>query len=213
MRRTGRAYHAPRTVSDDERGTMNFYDVAVPTTLKDGQTAMASVPSKLFSERIIMLSGEVTDDSADSLAAALILLEKEDKDSPVTLIIDSPGGSVSAGLALVSVMRDVECPVHTVGMGLAASMASVILACGDRRAAYRETDILVHQLLGAHDGVQQQTDMAIAAEHAMRQRDKLDQLLADHCKLTKAQVHKLTERDRWLTPDEALAKGLIDEVL
>lgn len=126
--------------------------------------------------------------------------------------MSSPGGDVYAGLGLIDVMLDLSCPVNTVGYGLVASMAAVILACGYRRRAYASTNILLHQLM-AGMGVSQQSDIDIVASHAASLRAKLDEILAGRMNLTAGEVHMLTERDCWCDAERALELGVIDEVI
>lgn len=170
------------------------------------------VPSMLFNNRILVLDEPVSANSCSSLIQQLFVLEHEDPTAEITLLIQSPGGEVAAGLALIDVMEDVSCPVRTVASGTVASMASVILACGNRRSAYRHSEILVHQLMSGI-GMAQQTDIDITARHAAETRQTLDKLLAAHSKLSAQEIHDLTERDCWLSPARALELGLIDEVI
>lgn len=145
------------------------------------------------------------------LIANMLVLERKDPEAPITLLVSSPGGDVYAGLGLIDVMRDLSCPVDTVGYGLVASMASVILACGRRRSAYPHTNILLHQLMTG-TGMSQQTDISIVANHAASLRAKLDEMLAERMSLSADEVHELTERDCWCDVGRALELGLIDDI-
>ena len=181
--------------------------------LADGTYLATDITTELYDGRILRLDGEVTQEACMELCSLLLLLEREDPEAPVTLIISSPGGSVMAGLALIDVMADVSCPVHTVALGMVASMGSVILACGDERAAYPHAEVMVHQIMAGGGGMSQQTDVEIAARHTARLRRTLDELLAAHSKLTAEEVHDLTERDCYLTAEEALGYGFIDKIV
>ena len=120
--------------------------------------------------------------------------------------------SVTAGLALIDTMQSLDCPVITVGEGVVASMAAVILACGDHRQVYRHTQVLIHQLMGGM-GMAQQTDIEIVAQHTAAMRAELDELLAEHGNLSAQEFHELTERDCWCNARRALELGLVDEVI
>lgn len=178
----------------------------------DGTPRSASLTSQLFASRIIALDAEVTPASCSRIIQELLELEHEDPQAPITLLVSSPGGDVYAGLGLISVMQSVSCPVTTVACGLVASMATVIAACGDHSMAYENSYIMMHQVM-AGMGVSQQTDMRIMAEQTESIRAKLDGILAEHSNMDVAEAHERTERDCWLTAQEALDMGLIDEVI
>lgn len=132
---------------------------------------------------MLLLEGEVNDVTCNGLIKSMLVLEHQSATEPITLIINSPGGSVTAGLALIDTMQSLDCPVITVGEGVVASMAAVILACGDRRQVYRHTQVLIHQLMGG-TGMAQQTDIEIAAQHTAAMRAELDELLAERGNLS-----------------------------
>ena len=144
---------------------------------KDGRVAAVDMASELLNSRVLLLEGEVNDVTCNGLIKSMLVLEHQSATEPITLIINSPGGSVTAGLALIDTMQSLDCPVITVGEGVVASMAAVILACGDRRQVYRHTQVLIHQLMGG-TGMAQQTDIEIAAQHTAAMRAELDELLA-----------------------------------
>lgn len=186
-----------------------------PTLIKtqsDGRIATVSTTSELFNSRVLMLEGEVNDIVCNSLIRSMLVLEHQSANEPITLIINSPGGSVTAGLALIDTMQALDCPVHTVGEGMVASMGAVILASGDHRSVYRHTQVLIHQIMGG-TGVAQQTDIEIVAQHTSDMRHALDELLAERSKLSAQEFHDLTERDCWCTADRALELGLVDEII
>lgn len=174
--------------------------------------AQVTTASELFNARVLELTGEVSREACAELVRALLVLEREDPEAEVTLLVSSQGGDVYAGLALIDVMADVSCPVRTVGMGCVASMASVILACGDSRACYPHTHVLLHQPLSG-SGLVQQSDFDIAAAHLSAVRGELEALLAKRCGLDEAEVHRLCERDCWLGARQALELGIVDEVV
>lgn len=181
-------------------------------TQPDGSITAVSTSSELFNSRVLMLEGEVTDAVCNSLVRSMLVLEHQSATEPITLIINSPGGSVTAGLALIDTMQALDCPVHTVGEGVVASMGAVILASGDHRAAYRHAQVLIHQIMGG-TGFAQQSDIEIVAQHTADMRCALDELLSERSKLSARELHDLTERDCWCTAERALELGLIDEVI
>lgn len=189
--------------------------VSDPTIIKvqkDGSYFAIPATDDLFNKRVLFLEGEITQASCMRVIKGMLSLEQEDPEAEITLLISSPGGSVYDGLALIGVMRDISCPVHTVGMGLVASMASVILACGDRRSLYSSGYVLIHQLMGG-TGMAQQSDIEISAQQASNLRHKLDELLAERSELTPEKFHELTERDCWCDAERTLELGLVDEVI
>lgn len=179
---------------------------------KDGRITAVDMASELLNSRVLLLEGEVNDVACNGLIKSMLVLEHQDAAEPISLIINSPGGSVTAGLALIDTMQSLDCPVHTVGEGVVASMAAVILACGDHRQVYRHTQVLIHQLMGG-TGMAQQTDIEIAAQHAAALRAQLDEFLAERGKLTAQEFHELTERDCWCDAQRALELGLVDEII
>ena len=179
---------------------------------KDGRITAVDMASELLNSRVLLLEGEVNDVACNGLIKSMLVLEHQDAAEPISLIINSPGGSVTAGLALIDTMQSLDCTVHTVGEGVVASMAAVILACGDHRQVYRHTQVLIHQLMGG-TGMAQQTDIEIAAQHAAALRAQLDELLAERSKLTAQEFHELTERDCWCDAQRALELGLVDEII
>ena len=175
---------------------------------KDGRVAAVDMASELLNSRVLLLEGEVNDVTCNGLIKSMLVLEHQSATEPITLIINSPGGSVTAGLALIDTMQSLDCPVITVGEGVVASMAAVILAC----QVYRHTQVLIHQLMGG-TGMAQQTDIEIVAQHTAAMRAELDELLAEHGNLSAQEFHELTERDCWCNARRALELGLVDEVI
>jgi ATP-dependent Clp protease protease subunit len=169
--------------------------------------------SRLLKERIIFLGGEVYDGMADLIMAQLIFLEYEDPEKDITLYINSPGGSVSAGLAIYDTMQFIKPDVSTICIGQAASMGAVLLAAGTKgkRYALPHSRVMIHQPLGGATG--QQSDIAIQAKEILRIKDTLTGLMAKHTGKTKATIKKETERNKHMDASEALKYGIIDEIL
>ena len=169
--------------------------------------------SRLLKERIIFLGEEVNDVSASVIVAQLLFLEADDPDKDIQLYINSPGGSVSAGFAIYDTMNYVKCDVSTICMGLAASMGAFLLAGGakGKRLALPNAEIMIHQPSGGAQG--QATEIQIAAEHILRTKQKLNEILAANTGQSLETIKADTERDNFMSADEAKAYGLIDEVI
>jgi ATP-dependent Clp protease protease subunit len=171
--------------------------------------------SRLLNDRIIFLGGGVSDTMANLVVAQLLFLANEDPKAEISMYVNSPGGSVSAGLGIVDTMRFVPCPVATYIIGQAASMGSVIACSGTkgRRFALPHAENLMHQPLigGVIEG--QATDLEIHAKHILRLRDKLYTLYSENTGQTKQKIHDDCDRDKWLNAQEMLEYGLIDKVL
>jgi ATP-dependent Clp protease protease subunit len=181
-----------------------------------GPTSMTlsdSVYERLLQQRIIVLGQQVDDDIANRIAAQMLLLSAEDADADIALYINSPGGSVTAGLAIYDTMQHVACDVGTYCMGQAASMGSFLLAAGakGKRFALPHARILIHQPLAGFQG--QATDIEIHAREIMRARDTVNELYAKHTGQSIETIKRDTERDNYLSPEAATAYGLIDGVL
>lgn len=171
--------------------------------------------SRLLKDRIIMLTGPVEDNMANSIIAQLLFLDAQDPTKDIYLYVNTPGGSVSAGLAIVDTMNFIKADVQTIVMGTAASMGTIIASSGakGKRFMLPNAEYMIHQPMGGTGGGTQQTDMAIAAEHLLKTRTKLEQILADNSGKTVKQIHKDAERDYWLTAEETLAYGFIDKIM
>ncbi len=169
--------------------------------------------SRLLKERIIFLGEEVTDASASVVIAQLLFLEGEDPDKDIHLYINSPGGSVSAGLAIYDTMQYIKCDVSTICIGMAASMGSFLLSGGakGKRYALPNSEIMIHQPLGGAQG--QATEIKIAAEHILKTRDRLNKILAQNTGQDLATIERDTERDNFMSAQEAKEYGLVDEVI
>lgn len=169
--------------------------------------------SRLLKERIIFLSGEINDTTADLLVAQLLFLEAENPDKDIQLYINSPGGSVSAGLAIYDTMNYIKSDVSTICIGRAASMGAVLLAAGaeGKRFALPNVDIMIHQPLGGAQG--QAADIKIQAEKILQIRELLNKILSDRTGQPLERIELDTDRDYYLSAEEAVEYGLIDEVI
>ena len=169
--------------------------------------------SRLLKDRIIFLGEEVTDVSANLVAAQLLFLESEDPGKDIHLYINSPGGSVTAGMVIYDTMQYIKCDVSTICMGLAASMGAFLLAGGTKgkRMALPNAEIMIHQPSGGAKG--QATEIDIVAQQILKTRDKLNTLLAQNTGQPLETIARDTERDNYMTAQEALAYGLIDTVI
>ena len=169
--------------------------------------------SRLLKDRIIFLVGEVTDDEANLIVAQMLFLEADDPDKDISLYINSPGGSITAGMAIYDTMQYIRCDVSTICIGMAASMGAFLLAAGakGKRRALPNGEILIHQPLGGARG--QATEVAIHAEQLIKTREKMNKILAERTGQTVEQIALDTERDHYMTAEEALKYGLIDEII
>jgi ATP-dependent Clp protease protease subunit len=169
--------------------------------------------SRLLKDRIIFLGTEVHDDIANVIVAQLLFLESEEPEKDIHLYINSPGGSVTAGLAIYDTMQYIKSPVSTICVGLAASMGAVLLAGGakGKRIALPNAEIMIHQPLGGTRG--QASDIAIHAKNILRTRDRINAILAGHTGQGVEKIAVDTDRDNFMTPAEALEYGLIDKIL
>ena len=169
--------------------------------------------SRLLKDRIVFLGEEVTDVSANLIVAQLLFLESEDPNKDIQLYINSPGGSVSAGLAIYDTMHYVKCDVSTICMGMAASMGAFLLAGGakGKRFALPNAEVMIHQPSGGAQG--QATDIKIVADKILQTKQKLNEMLAANTGQPLDVIAADTERDRWMTAEEAKAYGLIDEIV
>ena len=169
--------------------------------------------SRLLKDRIIFLGEEVNDTTASLVVAQLLFLEAEDPDKDIQLYINSPGGSVTAGMAIYDTMQYIKCDVSTMCIGMAASMGAFLLAGGakGKRYALPNAEIMIHQPLGGAKG--QATDIKIAADHILKTRERLNKILAQNTGQTLERVEADTERDNFMSAEEAKEYGLVDEVI
>ena len=169
--------------------------------------------SRLLNDRIIVLSEDVNDTSASLVVAQLLYLEGQDPDKDIQLYINSPGGSVTAGMAIYDTMQYIKCDVSTICVGLAASMGAFLLSSGakGKRIALPNAEIMIHQPSAGTQG--KVTDMESDVEHFLRIKQRLNKILAENTGKTPEQVKLDSERDHWMTADEAQAYGLVDKVI
>ena len=169
--------------------------------------------SRLLNDRIVVLSDEVNDATASLVVAQLLFLESQDAEKDISFYINSPGGSVSAGLAIYDTMQYIKCDVSTICMGMAASMGAFLLSSGakGKRFALPNSEIMIHQPSGGAQG--QATEIEIVAKHILRTKEKLNRILSENTGKPIEQIALDTERDNFMSAEEALAYGLVDQVL
>ena len=193
----------------------NIYNALVPMVVEqDGKGERSyDIFSRLLNDRIIFLSDEVNDATASLIVAQLLFLEAQDPDKDINLYINSPGGSVSAGLAIYDTMNFIKCDVSTTCIGMAASMGAFLLSSGakGKRFALPNSEIMIHQPLGGAQG--QASDIKIHAEHILKTRDKLNKILALNTGKDLKTIEIDTERDNFMSANDAMEYGLIDKVI
>ncbi|HEX4104421.1 MAG TPA: ATP-dependent Clp endopeptidase proteolytic subunit ClpP [Candidatus Paceibacterota bacterium] len=187
----------------------------IPTVIEKSQYGERAydIYSRLLKERIIFLGGPINDAVANTVIAQLLFLENEDTKKDIKLYINSPGGSVTAGMAIYDTMQYVKPDVSTMCVGIAASMGAFLLASGKKgkRLALPNSQILLHQVMGGAEG--QAIEIEIAAKQIVKTKQRLNQLLAKHTGQPLAKIEKDTDRDFWLSVEEAKAYGVIDEII
>ena len=190
---------------------MNLIPTVIEQTSR-GERAY-DIYSRLLKDRIIMLGSQVNDDVANSIIAQLLFLDAQDPDKDIYLYINSPGGSVTAGMAIYDTMQFVKADVQTMAMGMAASMGSFLLTAGapGKRFALPNAEIMIHQPLGGAQG--QATEIEIAARHILATRAKLNKIISERTGQPIEKIEQDTDRDNFMTAEEAKAYGLIDEVM
>jgi len=187
----------------------------IPTVIeKEGQVERAyDIYSRLLKDRIIFLGEPIDDHTANIVIAQLLFLDAESKDKDIKFYINSPGGSVSAGLAIYDTMQYIKSDVSTICVGLAASMASVLLAAGTpgKRFALPNSEVMIHQVMGGAEG--QASDIKIRAEHILKIKAKMNKILASHTKQKESVIETDSDRDNFMSADEAQKYGIIDKVI
>ena len=187
----------------------------IPTVIEQSSRGERAydIYSRLLKDRIIMLSGQVTDDLANSIIAQLLFLDAQDSEKDIYVYINSPGGSVTAGMAIYDTMNFVKADVQTIVMGMAASMGSFLLTAGEKgkRFALPNAEIMIHQPLGGAQG--QATEIEIAARHILQTRDRLNHILAERTGQPLEVIEKDTDRDNFMTAEQAKEYGLFDEIM
>lgn len=195
---------------------MDEYDnYLIPTVIEkspQGERAY-DIYSRLLKDRIVFLGGPVTDGMANIIIAQLLFLENQDPEKDIKIYINSPGGSVTAGLAIYDTMQYVKCDVSTICVGLAASMGAVLLAAGakGKRFSLPNSEVLIHQVMGGAEG--QATDIEISARHILKMKDRLNNILAKHTSQSISKVEKDSDRDYYMSADEALKYGIVDKIV
>lgn len=191
---------------------MNMY---IPTVIESGQNGERAydIYSRLLKDRIIVLGSDVNDVSANAIVAQLLFLQAQDPEKDIYFYINSPGGSVSAGLAIYDTMNLIKPDVQTIVMGMAASMGAFLLSAGakGKRFALPNAEIMIHQPLGGAQG--QATDIEISAKHILKTRERLNRILAKNTGQTLEQIEKDTERDNFMDADVAKEYGLVDHIM
>jgi ATP-dependent Clp protease, protease subunit len=187
----------------------------IPTVIEKSQFGERAydIYSRLLRERIIFLGGQVHDDMANTIIAQLLFLESEDPKKPISIYVNSPGGSVSAGFAIIDTMNHIKPKVSTVCVGMAASMGAMILSSGDKgqRFALPNAEVMIHQPLGGAHG--QASDIEITARNIIKTRDRLHKMLSKNTGQTMKKIEADADRDYWMSADEAKKYGIIDKVL
>ena len=189
----------------------------IPTVIEKssrGERAF-DIYSRLLKERIIFLAGPVYDQTANLIIAQMLFLSSQDPKKDIQLYINSPGGSVTAGLAIYDTMQYIKCPISTVCVGLAASMGAMILTAGEKgkRFALPNAEIMLHQVMGGVPGIQEAVKIEITARQIIKIKNRLNQVLAKHSGQPLKKVEKDTDRDFYLSAQEAKEYGLIDQVI
>ena len=187
----------------------------IPTVIEQSSRGERAydIYSRLLKDRIIMLSGPIDDNTANSVIAQLLFLDAQDSEKDIYIYINSPGGSVSSGLAIYDTMNFIKADVQTIAMGMAASMGSFLLTAGEKgkRFALPNAEIMIHQPLGGAQG--QATEIEIAARHILQTRERLNKILAERTGRPMEVIERDTDRDNYMTAQQAKDYGLIDEVM
>ncbi len=188
----------------------NLVPIVVEQTNKGERSY--DIYSRLLKDRIIFLGGEIDDDTANLIVAQMLFLEADDPDKDISLYINSPGGSVTAGMAVYDTMQYIRCDVATICVGIAASMGAFLLAAGakGKRKVLPNAEVMIHQPTGGARG--QATDIAIQAEQIIKTKQRMNRILAERTGQPIERVAADTERDNYMTAEEALAYGIIDEI-
>ena len=187
----------------------------IPTVIEKSQFGERAydIYSRLLNERIIFLGGPIDDYTANLIIAQLLYLDHTDSKKDISLYINSPGGSVTAGLAIIDTMNFIKSDVSTICVGIAASMGALILSSGKKGKRYSlpNSEVMIHQVMGGTEG--QASDIAINAKHILRTKDTLNKILAANTNKKIDQVEKDSDRDYWMTSDEAKKYGIVDDII
>lgn len=187
----------------------------IPTVIEKSQFGERAydIYSRLLNDRIIFLGGPIDDHTANLIIAQLLFLDHEDSKKDISLYINSPGGSVTAGLAIIDTMNFIKSDVSTICVGIAASMGALILSSGKKGKRYTlpNSEVMIHQVMGGTEG--QASDIAINAKHILRTKDTLNKILATNTNKKIDQVERDSDRDYWMTSDEAKKYGIVDDII
>jgi len=187
----------------------------IPTVIEKSQFGERAydIYSRLLNDRIIFLGGPIDDHTANLIIAQLLYLDNADSKKDISLYINSPGGSVTAGLAIIDTMNFIKSDVSTICVGIAASMGALILSSGKKGKRYSlpNSEVMIHQVMGGTEG--QASDIAINAKHILRTKDTLNKILATNTNKKIDQVEKDSDRDYWMTSDEAKKYGIVDDII
>ncbi len=189
----------------------------IPTVIEKSSSGerVYDIYSRLLKERIILIGGPISDGMANAIIAQLLFLEHEDPKKDIKVYINSPGGSVTAGLAIYDTMQVIKPDVSTICIGIAASMGAVLLAAGKKgkRFTLPNSEMLIHQVMGGGEGMAPAIEIEITAKHIIKIKDRLNVILAKHTGQPLSKIEKDTDRDFWLTAAEAKDYGLVDEII
>ncbi|QQG45952.1 MAG: ATP-dependent Clp endopeptidase proteolytic subunit ClpP [Candidatus Niyogibacteria bacterium] len=192
-----------------------YYNYLIPTVIEKSQFGERAydIYSRLLKERIVFVSGPIADPIANTVIAQLLFLESQDPKKDISLYINSPGGSVSATLAIYDTMQHIKPDVSTICVGFAASGAAILLAAGakGKRFSLPNSEIMIHQVIGAAEG--QATEIEISARHILRVKEKLNKILAEHTNQPLDKIEKDTDRDFFMDADEAKKYGILDKIV
>ncbi len=187
----------------------------IPTVIeKSGRVERAyDIYSRLLKERIVFLSGPINDQVANIIIAQLIFLDHQDSNKDIKLYLNTPGGSVTAGMAIYDTMQYIKSPVSTICVGIAGSMGAVLLAAGEKgkRLVLPNSEVLLHQVMGGAEG--QAIEIEITAQHIMKIKDNINHILSNHTGQPLKKVEKDTDRDFWLNAEEAKKYGIVDKII
>ncbi len=187
----------------------------IPTVIEKSQFGERAydIYSRLLNDRIIFLGGPIDDHTANLIIAQMLYLDNVDSKKDISLYINSPGGSVTAGLAIIDTMNFIKSDVSTICVGIAASMGALILSSGKKgkRFSLPNSEVMIHQVMGGTEG--QASDIAINAKHILRTKETLNKILASNTSKKIDQVEKDSDRDYWMTSDEAKKYGIVDEII
>ena len=189
------------------------HNYIVPTVIekRNGRERAYDIYSRLLKDRIIFVAGPIFDGMANAVVAQLLFCQGKKDDEPIHMYINSPGGVITSGMAILDTMQYVTAPIHTYCIGQAASMGAILLAMGDKRYSLPRARVMIHQPLGGARG--QASDIEIQAREILRIKKDLNQMIADRCGMSLEEIDKATDRDNFLSAEEALKMNLIDEIV